>query len=168
MDRGLNVFQKKVRQRLPSALKLPINTPMTTDIKQVLERATARPWKLDESIESPESVREWARQNGIAEDNSTCVIGGIAEQGDGVRSYTSIAVINTNQWAHSADAELIVAAVNAFESNRELITVLKKALEAAALAQDSRLMDSPLTKRHESFADQKRREALAKVREAGL
>lgn len=91
------------------------------DIKQLLERATARPW--------PKQMNTHCYRDGIERTK---------EQFD-------------------ADYELMHAAVNSFESNRELIAEMKEVLSRV-----SRDAHEPDKWRMEVEA------ALAKVREAGL
>ena len=122
---------------------------MASDIKQVLERATARPWTVEGGDGCPLYITEAGGQRyGVA------MMDGVLEQ-------------------RSVNAQLIVAAVNSFESNRELIRELAEVLTRLhAISGEAniplttskavRQMGEFLAAREQSAA------ALAKVREAGL
>ena len=111
---------------------------MASDIKKVLERATARPWSVYK--ESQFIISNDGEDLATAEN---MYIGGV----DTAR----------------ANAELIVTAVNSFESNRELIRELAEAL-TDCYESLSRLPDTEGAWRVTCMSEA--RDALAKVRES--
>ena len=128
---------------------------MTADIKQVLERSTKRPWKL---------VNDWA----YSDNKQIMCCFNSAYFGDEERC----------QMPGIANAELIVTAVNSFESNRERLARQTAVIEAKQNAfREQRELIRELTEALEGVirvADRATvefdtaRAVLTKVREAGL
>jgi len=115
---------------------------MTADINQVLERATARPWERREHY------------------------AGIPIHGPN-NEYVA-AVVQCPPCGGKVNAELIVTAVNSFESQRELIRELAEALTELYSDTADYIARNNLGDIHHNQSMKMANAALAKVREVAL
>lgn len=95
---------------------------------------TPGPWRLDRS-ENDATSKHLAELYGLPQSTGLAIVGNVREQAAGVRSYTTVAVVNTDAWEAEANARLIAAAPEMYALLDDALRVVVDATPDGPLGQ---------------------------------